>query len=270
MRTSAARIGQTAGCTFESICVHGRWSGDELQNRYLAPESLTTIRTLAAYSKDGGTSWNKQQLVEPPADLCKLVFPKDAPELKRKYPHLTIREHTLFDTDSWREWDVQWTSATQSAVCPSILQAASVNPEVRGAIGALQVELAASRRENTRNTDQITQITACLHQLTLKMDGLHQMILPRLERVDAQSNDHALILNAVTSMSQKLHQITSPVVPQESHRLPTSQAGQSSILPRTSTQPVTQSSSHPLSQNLSQHQHQSRAAPGTASATTTT
>ncbi|KAI9091578.1 hypothetical protein DFS34DRAFT_498844 [Phlyctochytrium arcticum] len=127
------------------------------------------------------------------------------------------------------------------------MQVDAVNPEIGGAIGALQT--------------QMTQITTSMHQLTTKMDGLHQMILPRLERLDAQSGDQSLILNAVTSMSRQLHQLTSLVVQQESHSPPTSQAGQSSIFLRTPTQLVTQSSSHPSFQNQFQHQHQVQGQP---------
>ncbi|KAI9098871.1 hypothetical protein DFS34DRAFT_93068 [Phlyctochytrium arcticum] len=106
-------------------------------------------------------------------------------------------------------------------------------------IDALPVQVVNHREESAR---EAAQITASLQQLNAKIDDIHRMLLPRLEQLETQNSNQTVFF-------KQLHQLTLPFVQHELQSPPSSEVGQSVIIPlQSATQPLAQSSSSQLSQ----------------------
>ncbi|KAE8217270.1 hypothetical protein CF319_g8604 [Tilletia indica] len=78
MRGGGARLAHEAGCSEESIRMHGRWTagGDQLIERYLTGIAVAPVRALAGFSAEGGDYYLPRTLLEPPASLSDQLWPQ--------------------------------------------------------------------------------------------------------------------------------------------------------------------------------------------------
>ncbi|KAE8228471.1 hypothetical protein CF326_g6595 [Tilletia indica] len=154
MRSGGARFAHEAGCTEDSLHIHGRWCGDRLIERYLGGVSIQPVRALADFDIKGGDYWLPRTLLDPTIDLQHQIFPfvelgeaqvwqrhKDGGQTDNAALNLPIWQHVPFNTDTFRKYAQSLHSAISSTPAPVDLTINTLVPELGRALGGLQATL---------------------------------------------------------------------------------------------------------------------------------
>ncbi|KAE8181933.1 hypothetical protein A4X03_0g8874 [Tilletia caries] len=179
MRSGGARFAHEAGCTEDSLRIHGRWCGDRMIERYLGGVSIQPIRALADFDIKGGDNWLPRALLEPDASLQQQIFPfveseeakvrqrhkdrgeedyaavnflqllkwlrvvllQDAVLLQPMFPALPIWRHAPFSTAAFQAFAQTLRNTIASTPTPFDVTMSTLVPELGRALSGLQAML---------------------------------------------------------------------------------------------------------------------------------
>ncbi|KAE8217472.1 hypothetical protein CF319_g8446 [Tilletia indica] len=195
MRSGGARFAHEAGCTEDSLRIHGRWCGDRLIERYLGGVSIQPVRALADFDIKGGDYWLPRTLLYPDVDLQHQIFPfiesgeaevlqrhkdggqtdnaalnflgmlkwlrivllQDAVLLQPLYPQLPIWQYAPFNTQAFHEYAQCLQAAIASTPAPSDLTINTLVPELGRALGGLQATLSTIAAQHATSSSLESQ-----------------------------------------------------------------------------------------------------------------
>ncbi|KAE8217791.1 hypothetical protein CF319_g8198 [Tilletia indica] len=190
MRSGGARFAHEAGCTEDSLRIHGRWCGDRLIERYLGGVSVQPIRALADLDIKGGDYWLPRALLTTDLAMQQEIFPfveaeeakvqqrhksggqtdhaalnfssllkwlrvvllQDAVLLRRSFPHLPIWTRAPFTSAAFQDFADKLISAIEVTPTPFDVTVATLVPELGRSLGGLQSMLSDIALSSTATT----------------------------------------------------------------------------------------------------------------------
>lgn len=203
MRFVSAQWAKAAGCSEDSIRIHGRWCSDRMVERYLSPVSLQPIRALAGFNLNGGNIWISRDLVKPPQLLEQQIFPwateclaavkrlpkavsdvgaqkflelvlflrsvllQDVVLMKAQYPECDLFRHPIFASAAFEDFARDLQEAITTRAEPYAAAVTDVIPVVGNAIMGLQAEVRTSATVQQQIVNTQGNILAKLDDLSI-------------------------------------------------------------------------------------------------------
>ncbi|KAE8241896.1 hypothetical protein A4X13_0g7214 [Tilletia indica] len=224
MRSGGARFAHDAGCTEDSLRIHGRWCGDRLIDRYLGGVAIQPVRALGGWSINGGDHWLPRTLVQPSVQLQQQIFPhleaeeikvqqrhKDGGEtdnaalnffsmlkwlrvvllqdsvlLQPLFPDLPIWRHAPFTSPAFSAFSDTLKNAISATPSPFEVTIASLVPQLGNALGAVQATLSQLTLKTATGSAMEQQAEMTRATINTAFEGITRLLCGRMVAEDAR------------------------------------------------------------------------------------